>query len=170
MHPIEDILALKAAFGMAGAPSDVSMKTYYFIKSILPYLFLPLAPGVVQVELARLGFTNGPTGFLAFFMQIVFTLGIIVFLVRAIHRKNEAREFLRMSCVSKKVFIHGKWISVEQYLADRHNVVVSHGMTPEETEAWLRESEEYLREVDIPLESEALSNGPIRGQGVLVGK
>lgn len=145
------------------------MKTYYFIKSILPYFFLPLAPGMVQVELARQGLiTNGPTGLLAFFMQVFFTLGIIVFLGRAIHRKNETKAFLRMSCVSKKVFLKGKWVSVEQYLAEHHNVVVSHGMTPEEMEEWLRESEQYLREVDIPLESETLPENA--AQGVLAGK
>jgi hypothetical protein len=138
------------------------MKTYYFIKSTLPYLFLPLAPSAVQIELARQGMlTTGPTGLLAFFMQIVFTLGIIVFLGRAIHRKNESKAFVRMSCVSKKVFHEGKWMSVEQYLADHHNVVVSHSMTPEESEAWLRESEEYLREADRPMTDRAVA--PIEG-------
>jgi hypothetical protein len=130
------------------------MKTYYFIKSILPYLFLPLAPGVVQVELARQGLLSSSTdALIAFFMQVVFTLGIIVFLARTIHRRVDAKAFLRMSCVSKKVFYNGKWMSVEQYLSEHHNVVVSHGMTPEESEAWLRESEEYLRETIVPADT-----------------
>jgi hypothetical protein len=49
-----------------------------------------------------------------------------------------------MSCVSKKVFHNATWMSVEQYLADHHNVFVSHGMTPEEANDWMRESEAFL--------------------------
>ena len=126
-----------------------SMKTFYLIKSFLPFIFLPIAPGVVQVELQRQGLLSyGGSAYLAVLMQIIFTLGIIIWLTRAVGRKNEAKAkaFLRMSCVSKKVFHHGQWISVEQYLAENHNIVVSHGMTPEESKNWLRESEEWLRE------------------------
>jgi hypothetical protein len=50
-----------------------------------------------------------------------------------------------MSCVSKKVFFKGTWMTVEQYLAEQHNVVVSHGMTPEESKEWIADAEEYLR-------------------------
>ncbi len=36
-------------------------------------------------------------------------------------------------------------MTVETYLAEQHNVVVSHGLTPEETQAWVADAEEYLR-------------------------
>jgi hypothetical protein len=122
------------------------MKTLYLIKSFLPFIFLPIAPGVIQVELERRGIlTYGSSAFFPVLMQIVFTLGIIVWLARLVNRKNETKAFLKMSCVSKKVLYRGQWVSVEQYLADYHNIVVSHGMTPEESEAWVRESEEWLR-------------------------
>lgn len=122
------------------------MKTFYLIKSFLPFIFLPIAPGVIQVELARQGLlTYGSSAFCTVLMQIIFTLGIILWLARVVNRRNEAKAFLKMSCVSKKVLCRGQWVSVEQYLADYHNIVVSHGMTPEESEAWVRESEEWLR-------------------------
>ena len=122
------------------------MKTLYLIKSFLPFIFLPLAPGLAQVELERHGvLTYGNGAIFALAMQVVFTLGIITWLVRSANSKNKAKAFLRMSCISKKVFDHGEWVSVEKYLADNYNIVVSHGMTPEESKAWLRESEEWLR-------------------------
>jgi hypothetical protein len=122
------------------------MKTFYLIKSFLPFVFLPIAPGVIQVELERRGLlTYGSSAFFTILMQVIFTLGIIVWLARVVNQKNKTKAFLRMSCVSKKVFYQGRWISVEQYLADYHNVVVSHGMTPEESTAWVHESEEWLR-------------------------
>src|SRR5258708_8448483 len=113
-------------------PLIPSMKTIYLMKSFAPLIFLPFAPGMVQVELERHGFlTYGNSTFFTMMVQIAFTLGIIVWQARMINRKNE-KAFLKMSCVSKKVFYDGRWMSVEQYLAENHNVVVSHGMTPEE--------------------------------------
>jgi len=123
-----------------------SMKTFYLIKSFLPFVFLPIAPGVVQVELERHGFlTYGGNAFFPVLMQIAFTLGIIVWLTYRMNKKNEAKEFLKMSCVSKKVYHNGTWMTVEQYLAEYHNILVSHGMTPEESEAWVNESQQWLR-------------------------
>jgi hypothetical protein len=124
------------------------MKTFYLIKSFLPFIFLPIAPGVVQVELERQGIIThaSSAAFFTILIQVTFTLGIIVWLAYTIKRKNQAKAFLRMSCVSKKVFHQGQWMSVEQYLAEHHNIVVSHGMTPEESNAWIRESEKWLRE------------------------
>src|ERR1700693_705315 len=114
------------------------MKLFYLIKSFLPFVFLPIAPGMIQVELERQGIlTNGNNdAFLTVLMQIIFALGIIVWLTRVVNQKSRTKAFLRMSCVSKKVFYQGRWISVEQYLAEYHNIVVSHGMTPEECNAW----------------------------------
>ncbi len=126
------------------------MKTFYILKSFLPFIFLPVMPGVLQMELVRLGFLHGGGAIYVIVMQGIFTLGIIGWLARAIHRK-QAKAFLRMSCVSKKVFLNGRWMSVEQYLAENHNIVVSHGMTPEETQAWVAEAEDYLRrEIHAP--------------------
>jgi hypothetical protein len=126
------------------------MKTFYLIKSLLPFIFLPVMPGVLQVELLRQGVLHGSGAVSVIVMQGIFTLGIIGWLARAIHRK-QAKAFLRMSCVSKKVFINDKWMSVEQYLAENHNIVVSHGMTPEESKAWVADAEDYVRrEVQAP--------------------
>jgi hypothetical protein len=122
-----------------------SMKTFYLIKYFLPAFFLPIAPGVVQMELARQGIHTFGGSVFAVILQIVLTLGIIAWVAQAVNRKAEKKAFLRMSCVSKKVYHREKWITVEQYLAEYHNVVVSHGMTPEESTAWLRESEEYVK-------------------------
>ena len=36
-------------------------------------------------------------------------------------------------------------MTVERYLADRHNIVVSHGMTPEESMEWLKDAREWVR-------------------------
>jgi hypothetical protein len=122
------------------------MKTFYLIKSLLPFIFLPIAPGVIQIELQRHGFIPyGISPLFGLFLQIAFTVFIVAWLIRKINRKVAAKAFLRMSCISKKVFHQDRWISVEQYLAESHNVVVSHGMTPEESNEWIRESEEYLR-------------------------
>jgi len=122
------------------------MKTFYLIKSFLPFIFLPIAPGVVQVELERHGLlTYGGSAFFAILTQIAFTLGIIVWLGHRMNKKNQTQAFLKMSCISKKVFHEGKWMTVEQYLAEHHNILVSHGMTPEESEAWINESAEWLR-------------------------
>ena len=147
------------------------MKTFYLIKSFLPFIFLPIAPGVVQVELERHGvLTYGSSALFAILIQIAFTLGIIAWLARVVNRKNNTQAFLRMSCISKKVYDRGRWVSVEQYLADNHNIVVSHGMTPEESKAWVRESEEWLREEK---ESEVFNNMGITSAhdaGMLVAK
>ena len=122
------------------------MKTFYLIKSFLPFVFLPIAPGVVQVELERHGLLNYVGGaFFSLFIQIAFTLAIIVWLTHSHFQKKQAKAFLKMSCVSKKVFYEGRWMTVERYLAENHNITVSHGMTPEESIDWLRESEEWLR-------------------------
>jgi hypothetical protein len=123
------------------------MKTFYLIKSFLPFLFLPIAPGLVQVELERQGLlVHGSNAAAAtLILQVIFTLGVVAWLAYIVKRKKQATEFLRMSCVSKKVFHQGRWMSVEQYLADFHNITVSHGMTPEESDNWMRESEEWLR-------------------------
>jgi hypothetical protein len=121
------------------------MKTIYLIKSFIPFLFLPLAPGVVQVELERHGLlTYGSSAFLTMLVQIAFAFALIAWLAHTLNKKNKAKGFLKMSCVSKKVFHNGAWMSVEQYLADHHNIVVSHGMTPEEARVWMRESEDWL--------------------------
>jgi len=122
------------------------VKTIYLIKTFLPFVFLPIAPSVVQIELERQGWLSYATSPLfSILVQIILTLGIIAWFVIKANRQTEAKEFLRMSCISKKVFHQDQWISVEQYLAVHHNVVVSHGMTPEESTAWLTESEAYLR-------------------------
>ncbi len=127
------------------------MKTIYLIKSFVPFVFLPFAPGVVQVELERMGLLSHGSGstYFALLIQIAFSAGIVWWLVHTVKQKNTttqetAKAFLKMSCVSKKVFHNGIWMSVEQYLADHHNVVVSHGMTPEEATDWMRESEAFL--------------------------
>lgn len=120
------------------------MKTFYLIKSLLPLIFLPVAPGMLQIELARQGLLTGSWAMVAIGAQGAFTLGTLAWLGFVIFRKQD-KAFLRMSCVSKKVFFHGRWMSVEQYLAEYHNIVVSHGMTPEETQEWIADAEEYLR-------------------------
>jgi len=147
------------------------MKTFYFIKSFLPFIFVPIAPGVVQVELQRQGLlTYGSSALFAVVMQIFFTLGIIVWLARAVNRKNKMKAFLRMSCISKKVFHQGQWVSVEQYLADNHNIVVSHGLTPEESKAWLRESEEWLREEKELETLDQMGIAPARHEDMAIAK
>lgn len=119
------------------------MKTIYLFKSVLPALLLPLAPQVAQTELQRHGFaTSTEGGLMIAFMQILLTVAVASWLLRALPRKN-GRAFLRMSCVSKKVYHNGQWMTVEKYLAEHHNIVVSHGMTPEESDEWLRDSREW---------------------------
>ena len=120
------------------------MKTIYLIKSILPFIFLPVAPGMLQIELARQGLLTGGWAIFAIGAQGVLTLGTIAWLGFVIFRKQE-KAFLRMSCISKKVYFHGRWMSVEQYLNEYHNIVVSHGMTPEESQEWVADAEEFLR-------------------------
>jgi hypothetical protein len=146
------------------------MKTFYLIKSCLPALFLPIAPGMVQVELARQGLLNyGSTAYFAVLMQILFTCGIVIWIAYTVNRKERKKAFLRMSCVSKKVHYNGKWMTVEHYLAEFHNVQVSHGMTPEESTAWLRESEDYVRSQAIDmLETGETISAP--GEDMLVAK
>jgi hypothetical protein len=123
------------------------MKTFYLIKSFLPFIFLPIAPGMVQVELVRQGvISDGSTAFITIVLQIALTFAVIAWFAHKANKTSAATAFLKMSCVSKKVFHAGEWMSVEKYLADHHNIVVSHGMTPEESEAWIRDSEEWLRE------------------------
>ncbi len=116
----------------------------YIFKTGFPAFFLPLAPEVVHDELQRHGLIAGSSGMLIVVaLQFLLTLGIVLWLVRTVHRHKQNTAFLKMSCVSKKVFHQGKWMSVEKYLADHHNIVVSHGMTPEESDAWLREAREW---------------------------
>ena len=120
----------------------------YLLKSILPFLFLPVAPGVLQIELARQGLMTGNWAVSIIAAQGIFTLGIIAWLGLVITRKRQGA-FLRMSCISKKVHFQGRWMSVESYLAENHNIQVSHAMTPEESRAWLADADDYLRQ-EIP--------------------
>lgn len=120
------------------------MKTLYLLKSLLPFIFLPVAPGVLQIELARQGFLTGSCAGYVIAAQGIFTLGTIAWLGLIIIRQRQ-KAFVRMSCVSKKVYFQGQWMTVEQYLAEHHNVHVSHGMTPEESQAWIADAEDYLR-------------------------
>jgi hypothetical protein len=129
-------------------PFNDSMKTLYLLKSIVPFLFLPVAPGVLQIELARQGLLTGNWAACIIAAQGIFTLGIIAWLGLVIVRQRRGA-FLRMSCISKKVHFQGRWMTVESYLAEQHNIQVSHAMTPEESLAWLADADEYLRQ-DIP--------------------
>jgi hypothetical protein len=124
------------------------MKTLYLTKTLLPLLFLPVAPGVLQLELARQGLMTGNWAGLVIAAQGIFTLGLIAWLGLSITRHRQ-KPFLRMSCVSKKVHFQGRWMTVESYLAEQHGIEVSHAMTPEESQAWLADAEEYLRQ-EIP--------------------
>jgi hypothetical protein len=126
------------------------MKTLYLIKSVLPFVFLPIAPGVLQLELARQGLLGGGWAIFVIAGQGIFTLATIAWLGVIIARQRRTG-FLRMSCVSKKVFFQGQWMTVEQYLAEHHNVQVSHGMTPEESKAWVADAEEYVRRETVSL-------------------
>ena len=120
------------------------MKTFYLIKPFLPFAFLPAAPGVIQAALSREG-VLAPTGeLLTITLQVIFTVGLFAWIAYTLNRKSTTQVFLKMSSLSKKVFHQDQWMTVEQYLAQHHNVVVSHGLTPEEWEDWVRESEEYL--------------------------
>jgi hypothetical protein len=58
----------------------VSMKTLYLTKTLLPLLFLPVAPGVLQLELARQGLMTGNWAGLVIAAQGIFTLGLIAWL------------------------------------------------------------------------------------------
>lgn len=119
------------------------MKTIYFFKSVLPALLLPLAPQVAQAELQRHGVVTGAGGILLVaLLQILLTIGVAAWLLHSQSRKGN-QSFLRMSCVSKKVYHQGQWMTVEKYLAEHHNIVVSHGLTPEESDAWLREARDW---------------------------
>ena len=131
------------------------MKTIYLIKSFIPFLFLPLAPGVLQVELERYGLLTNGSATVLIMLQIFFTLAVIGWLAHMLNKKSAAKDkaFLKMSCVSKKVFHNGIWMSVEQYLADHHNIQVSHGMTPEEADKWMRESEAWMGQETRVLET-----------------
>ena len=128
--------------------SKVSMKTLYLTKTLLPLLFLPVAPGVLQLELARQGLMTGNWAGLVIAAQGIFTLVLIAWLGLSITRQRQ-KPFLRMSCVSKKVHFQGRWMTVERYLAEQHGIEVSHAMTPEESQAWLADAEDYLRQ-EIP--------------------
>ena len=134
------------------------MKTLYLTKSLLPLLFLPVAPGVLQLELARQGLLTGDWAGLVVAAQGIFTLGIIAWLGLSITRQRQ-KAFLRMSCVSKKVHFQGRWMTVESYLAEQHGIEVSHAMTPEESQAWLADADEYLRQELPPLHAD--QTGPL---------
>jgi hypothetical protein len=134
------------------------MKTLYLAKTLLPLLFLPVAPGVLQLELARQGLLSGNWASLVIAAQGIFTLGLIAWIGLSITRQRQ-KAFLRMSCVSKKVYFQGRWMTVERYLAEQHGIEVSHAMTPEESQAWLADAEDYLRQ-EIP-SLHAGETGPI---------
>ena len=129
------------------------MKTIYLFKSVLPAMLLPFAPQVAQAELHRHGIATTTDGvwFMAL-LQILLAVGVAFWLLRSRPQpRKRNRAFLKMSCVSKKVYHDGQWMTVEKYLAEHHNIVVSHGMTPEETQEWVADAEQYLRE-QIPHE------------------
>jgi len=136
----------------------VSMKILYFTKTLLPLVFLPVAPGVLQLELAHQGLMTGYWADLIIVAQGFFTLGIIAWIGLSITRQRQ-KPFLRMSCVSKKVYHQNRWMTVESYLAEQHGIEVSHAMTPEESKAWLADADQYLRQELPPLQAD--QTGPL---------
>jgi hypothetical protein len=127
--------------GMTSAMEEAQMKTFYLIKSLSPFLFLLTAPRVLEAEMARQSFfANGPSVVFNLVVQILFAIALFIWFSRVVKQKKESAAFLKMSCVSKKVFHDDRWITVEQYLSDHHNIVVSHGMTPEECADWKRQA------------------------------
>ncbi len=117
------------------------MKTFYLIKPFAPFLFLPVAPGLLEAELER----HGTLGLIGSFLvpvlvQLVLTVILLLILNRTQLGKAKSKTILRMSCVSKKVFYKDKWHSIEEYLLLTQGVLISHGMTPEESATWVREA------------------------------
>jgi hypothetical protein len=45
-------------------------------------------------------------------------------------------------------------MTVEVYLAEHHNIHVSHGMTPEESQQWMAEAEDYVRRENLAAEGD----------------
>jgi len=117
------------------------MKMFYLTKSLSAFLVLLTGPRVLEIELARHRlFGLNATSFFNFLVQVLFAVALFVWVTRAVNRKKKSSAFLTMSCVSKKVLHRDRWIPVEQYLCDQHNILVSHGMTPEECADWKRQA------------------------------
>ena len=117
------------------------MKMFYVMKSLSPFLFLMTAPRVVDVEMGQHSFfSSGDGALVSLLVQTAFAAALFGWIAALIKQKKESAEFLTMSCVSKKVFHRQKWISVEQYLSENHNITVSHGLTPEECADWKRQA------------------------------
>jgi hypothetical protein len=113
---------------------------------LLPiFILVPLLLGLVRIEAERAGwFTHEIGTSLMALAQVFIGVGMLFWLVYTIDRAQVLEKFVTMSCVSKRILEDGEWIGIEQFLFDHYNIRISHGMTPEEAEAWLNEAREFI--------------------------
>jgi hypothetical protein len=116
----------------------------HLARRLLPlFIFMPLFLGSLRAECEQQGWISHETGVaLMALAQFFVGVGMLFLVAHNLDRVDALKKVVKMSCVSKKVFDQGNWVPVEKYLLDHFNIEVSHGMTPEECEAWLREGEE----------------------------
>jgi hypothetical protein len=118
----------------------------YIVQWLFPvFIVMPLLFGLLRAEGERRGWISHETG-IAFMAlgQFFIGTGMLFWVALNLNRVEALKKIIKMSCVSKKILDEGNWVTVEKYLSDHHNIEVSHGMTPEEAETWLREAKESL--------------------------
>jgi len=116
------------------------------VRSLLPvFILMPLLFGLLRTEGERRGWVSHETGIALMAMgQFFLGVGMLFWVARNLDRVEALKKIIKMTCVSKKVFHQGEWVTVEEYLREHHNIEVSHGMTPDEAETWLREAMESI--------------------------
>jgi hypothetical protein len=123
---------------------------------LLPlFILIPLLLGFLRIEAERNGWISHEIGTsLMALAQVLIGAGMLFWLVVTIDRAQAMEKFITMSCVSKKIFHEGQWISVEEFLYKQFNIRISHGMTPQEAKTWLDDGmAEIEREKKIKAET-----------------
>ncbi len=152
LSPYSAILLLSSAVSLLiSKPHSLTWKLFispgpggYLVRWLLPvFLLLPFLFGLLRAEGERRGWISHESG-IAFMALGQFFIGAVMlfWVARNLDRVDVLKKVIRMSCVSKKIFDQGDWVSVEKYLMSHYNIEVTHGMTPEEAETWLREASE----------------------------
>lgn len=115
-------------------------------RTLLPlFILIPMGLGLLRIEAERAGWITHETGTsLMALAQVLIGVSMLFWVAHMIDRAATLEKIVTMSCVSKRVLRDGEWIAIEKYLHEQHHIQVSHGMTPDEAEAWLNDAKDYL--------------------------
>jgi hypothetical protein len=122
----------------------------FLVRWLCPiFIVVPLFLGLLRGECERLGWISHETGIaLMAYVQFLIGMAMLIWVARTLSHVEALKRQVKISCFSKLILDKGSWVTVEKYLSDNYNVEISHGMTPDEADIWLRQGTEEIVNAD----------------------